>query len=114
MSRPLAVEADLRLTVDGEEITVSGAGTHLVVAVPTVAAGWRTLQALDTLPTGFATAGTRARDSGLSIDVTYEGVTVARLGPYVEPNALSRALGVTPARIWLGAIARALGRRLAR
>ncbi|WP_336344758.1 hypothetical protein [Halalkalicoccus ordinarius] len=114
MSRSLAVEADLRLTVDGEEITVSGVDNHLTVAVPTVAAGRRTLRALDALPTEFATAGTRARDSGLSVDVTFEGVTVARLGPFVEPDALSRALGIAPARVRPGAIVRALGRRLIR
>lgn len=114
MSRSLAVEADLRLTVDGEEIMVSGADNHLTVAVPTVAAGRRTLRALDALPTEFATAGTRVRDSGLSVDVTFEGVTVARLGPFVEPDALSRVLGIAPARVRPGAIVRALGRRLIR
>lgn len=114
MSRSLAVEADLRLTVDGEEITVSGADGHLVVAVPTVVAGRKTLRALDALPTEFATAGTRARESGLSLDVRFEGITVARLGPFVEPDALSRALGIAPARIRPGALVRALGRRLVR
>lgn len=114
MARPLAVEADLRLTVDGEEITISGVGTHLTVVVPTVAAARQTLRTLGALPTGFEPVGTHVRDSELSVDVTFEGVTIARLGPYVEPDTLSEVLGIAPARLWPGAVCRAVVRRLTR
>jgi hypothetical protein len=114
MPRALAVEADLALAVDGEEISVSGSGSHLVVSVPSIAAARKALRALDALPTGFEPAGTRIRDAELSVDVEFEGVTVARLGPYIEPDALSRALGFAPARVWPGALVRAFVRRLTR
>ncbi|WP_331233157.1 hypothetical protein [Natronorarus salvus] len=94
----LAVEVDLTLETEGEELSISGEGQHLTVDVPSIGAAKRTLRGIGTLP--VERLGTGFVEEQLSADVRIHGVVVARIGPYVEPTRLSRALGVAPARVY--------------
>ena len=105
----LAVEVDLTLTTEGEELSVSGEGQHLTVDVPSIGAAKRTLRGIGTLPFERLGAGFIAEE--LSAEVRLHDVTIARIGPYVEPTRLSRALGVAPARVYPTAAIRAALRR---
>ncbi|KYH25519.1 hypothetical protein HAPAU_21930 [Halalkalicoccus paucihalophilus] len=112
MGTALAVEADLRLTVEGHPVEISGSGTHLTVATSSLRGAIAVLRSLGTLSELVEPVGTRFVAADLSADVEVRGIVIARIGPHVEPNALSRALGVAPARVWPGAVLRSLGREL--
>jgi hypothetical protein len=100
--RPLDVDADLTLTVDGAAVSIRGYGDLVVVSAPSLAA-LRTLAR-----TGASHLGTerldRLRDADVTLDVRVRGRSVARLGAGVDPGPLSRALGVDPARVSLGGL----------
>lgn len=108
MGPALVVEADLELDVEGHPVSVSGSGEHLTVATPTVEGAMAVLRGLGTLSDLIEPVGSRFAAADLSADVETCGVVIARIGPYVEPTALSRLLGVAPARVWPGAVCRAL------
>lgn len=108
----LAVEADLSLTVEGQPVAISGSGEHLTIATPSIQAAITVLRNLGTVSELIEPAGSRFVDANLSADIEVAEVVVARVGPHVEPNALSRALGISPARIWPGAAFRAARREL--
>lgn len=112
MDRAIAVEADLELAVEGHPVSVTGSGTHLTVGIESVCGAIAVLQSLGTVSELVEPLGSRVVDAELSADVTVGGTTVARIGPHVEPTALSRALGVAPARVWPGAVARVAIREL--
>ncbi|ADJ15529.1 hypothetical protein [Halalkalicoccus jeotgali] len=112
MGPALAVEADLELVVEGHPISVTGSGSHLTVASPTVRGAVAVLRGLGTAGDLFGSVGSRFVAADLSADVDVDGSTVARIGPHVEPNALSELLGLAPARVWPGALVRALLRDL--
>ncbi|MEM4781329.1 MAG: hypothetical protein QXG03_07210 [Halalkalicoccus sp.] len=112
MARAPAVEADLSLTVEGHPVSVSGSGTHLTIATSSLRAAVTVLGSLGTLAELVEPFGSRFVEADLSADVEVDGVVVARIGPHVEPNALSRALGIAPARLWPGALCRAALREL--
>lgn len=107
MDRALAVEADLSLTVEGQPVSVSGSGNHLTVSVPTVRGAITILRGLGTITELVEPFGSRLVESDLSADVEVAGVVVARIGPHVEPTALSERLGIAPAQVWPGAVVRA-------
>lgn len=112
MGPALAVEADLRLTVEGHSVEISGSGTHLRIATPSIAGTIAVLRSLGTISDLIEPLGTRFVEANLSADVEANGVVIARVGPHIEPNALSRALGIAPARAWPGAVCRAALRDL--
>lgn len=112
MGRALAVEADLDLTVEGQSVSVRGSGEHLTVGIETVRGAITVLRNLGTVTELVGPFGTRFVEADLSADIVVEGVVVGRIGPHVEPNAISRALGITPARVWPGAVLRAAFREL--
>jgi hypothetical protein len=100
----LAVEADLSLTVEGQPVSISGSGEHLTISIRTVRGAIAVLRNIGVLADLIEPLGSRVVDANISADVETSGVVVARLGPYVEPNALSRRLGVAPARIYPKAV----------
>lgn len=112
MGAIVAVEADLELTVEGQALTVSSTGNHLTISIETVRGAITVLRNIGVLADLIEPLGSRAVDGEISADVETSGVVVARLGPYVEPNALSRALGVAPARVYPEAVATATYRDL--
>lgn len=114
MGRALAVEADLELVVEGHPVDVTGSGSHLTVATPNLRGAIAVLRSLGTTAELVEPLGSRFVGADLSADVAVGGTTVARIGPHVEPNALSRALGVAPARVWPSAVARAAVREVGR
>ncbi|MFC6906337.1 hypothetical protein [Halalkalicoccus tibetensis] len=112
MDRAIAVEADLELAVEGHPVSMTGSGTHLTVGLESVSGAIAVLRSLGTITELIGPLGSRFVDAELSADVAVGGTTVARIGPHVEPTALSRALGVAPARVWPGAAARVAVREI--
>ncbi len=114
MEAALAVEADLSLSVEGHSVEISGSGTHLTIATPSVEGAITVLRSLGTLSALIEPLGSRFVAADLSADIEANGVVIARIGPHVEANALSRLLGISPARAWPGAFLRALVREFVR
>lgn len=112
MTRALAVEADLSLTVEGQPVSVTGSGSHLIISVPTVRGAITVLRNLGTVTELVEPFGSRFVESDLSADVEVGEVVIARIGPHVEPNALSKRLGIAPAQVWPGAVVQAALREL--
>lgn len=112
MTAALAVEADLDLTVEGQSVDVSGSGNHLTIGVSTVRGAITLLRNLGMVSALIGPLGSRFVATNLSAAVEVDGIAIARIGPHVEPNALSRALGIAPARVWPGAGLRAVVREL--
>ncbi|QCJ48056.1 MULTISPECIES: hypothetical protein [Haloprofundus] len=107
--RPLDVTAELTLTVEDEDVRVVGYGELVVVDAPSLAGALALLRGTGRLPTERFGENVRAAD--VTVDVRVDGVSVARLGPGIRPDALSRRVGVAPARLSLGGAALALLRR---
>ncbi|MFN3596833.1 MAG: hypothetical protein ACK41D_06145 [Rubricoccaceae bacterium] len=98
--RPLHVDADLRIRVDGapHEVRVTGHGARVQVDVPDRATALRL--ARDARALGGPREALAALTGGLSeadvdVDVHVAGRRVARLGPRARPGAATRALGRT-------------------
>ncbi|WP_122088294.1 hypothetical protein [Halalkalicoccus subterraneus] len=106
MVRALAVEADLEITVEGHSISVSGSGKHLTIGVDSIRGSITVLRSFGTVSELIELLGTRFVGADLSAAIDVDGITVARIGPHTEPNALSRVLGISPASVWPGPIAR--------
>lgn len=107
MTRTLAVEADLVLSVEGHSVSVSGSGKHLTIDIDSIRGAIIVLRSLGSVSEPVEPLGARFIGADLSADVEVGGVTVARIGPHTEPNALSRVLGISPVRVRPGALVRA-------
>jgi len=114
MSLPLDVLADLTLAVDGEDIRIQGDGELVVVDLPTLRAGRRLLQSgpwsgavRQKRTQQFNTALTTA---GITVDVRYQGDTIARVGARARPNAAARLLDLGDVEVRPGAAIRAEAR----
>jgi len=98
----LRVEVDLDATVDGDPVRIRTGDGRIEVFAERLGV----LRELSTLrealpsPVGDAVKGV---PTGIHVG----GVEVARIDPGVPPGALSRALGVAPARVDVGGVARA-------
>lgn len=112
MAPALVVEADLDLTVEGNPVGIAGSGTHLTVTTPTIEGAITVLRSLGPLSESVEPFGSRFVAAKLSADVEVAGVVIARIGPYVVPNTLSRLLGIDPARLYPRALVRAGYREL--
>ncbi|MFC4356407.1 hypothetical protein ACFO0N_00420 [Halobium salinum] len=99
--RPLAVDADLTLTVAGSPVQVRGYGDLVVVDAPDFRTAATMVRGGRQLLTPFGAALDRG---DLTVDVRVDGGSVARLGPGVESGVVSRALGATPAKVSLGGV----------
>jgi len=110
---PLSVAADLRLAVDGAELSVrASGGNRLFVDFPglrTAVAAARSLAGeRDRLDDADATL----RTTELTVEVRVRGSTVAVLGRAADPGGLSRRLGLHPLELRIGGGLSALGREL--
>lgn len=93
--RPLDVEADLTLEVDGEPVRIVGSGRSLVVDAPTRRSARRLLQSgplADDRAARLADVNGALREAGVGADVRVQGRTVARLGVGARPGTVSRLL----------------------
>ncbi len=113
--RPLQVEADLTLTVDGEAVDVAGYGDLVVVEVP----GLRALRELgrgadmlEGLSLPAAAGADLAAGADVTVDVRVRGVSIARIEPGRSAGPVADLLGVAPARPSLVGLLRALLREL--
>ena len=104
----LAIEADLRVSVDGHRVTVSGYDDLVAIDCPSFLA-LRPLRARD---------GDRAMDlaaglasTGLTLELRVRGVPVARLGDAADPSPVARALGLGPVQLFYADVLLALVRR---
>jgi hypothetical protein len=109
----LAVEADLDVSVGGEEFSVVsvGNGERLLVEAPSLAAGVRAAHRAPPKPY-LERLDAALRTGDLAAEIRVRETTVATLGAGSRPGALSRRLGATPFEIRaLGALA-AVGREV--
>lgn len=97
---PLTVAADLTLSVDGAQATVSSTGDRLFVEIPSVVSAVELLNGLP--PTEFRRIHEVLTATDLALEVRAHRRTVAVLGAGARPGPLSRWLGVFPLelRVW--------------
>lgn len=94
---PLDVDADLTVETDDWTGTVRGHGDLVVVDVPS-------LSAARSLARTAAPMADPVADAGVTVDLRVRGVSVATVGPDVDPGLLSRVLGLAPARVRPGGL----------
>lgn len=102
----LHVEADLSIDVGGETVRVTGGGDSLRIEAPSFRAARRLLDGSEALPADIDPGTAGRLDAPIAVAV--RGETVARVGGDVRPNRLARLAGVTPARVSLWGVLRAL------
>lgn len=102
-SDQFSIDADLTVTIDGTEVTVSSVDGRLRVEAPTISVARKLGDITDVVPPGLAAEAGRVR-----ADIFVGGHRVAYTGPGVHPGPLSRAAGVTPAKLDVPGAIRAL------
>ncbi|MEM1127149.1 MAG: hypothetical protein AAGI71_10905 [Bacteroidota bacterium] len=104
MKAPLDILADLRIDVDGEAVTVSGAGDRVVVNVPSPQVAQKILRT----PLPGVQQDRRAQlrrvseelhGAGVTLDVHLQGTPLARLGKEARPGGWSRLLNLGQAEV---------------
>lgn len=118
MSRPLFVDADLDLSVDGHPVRIHGTGREVVVEVDRAQTAWRLFRAHRPGADAVRSLTDLLHHHDVDVEVHVAGRPVGRMGATAEPGRLSRALGV-PVEIdrpvvprgafWAGAALLALG-----
>ncbi|WP_348608717.1 hypothetical protein [Halobaculum rarum] len=99
----LCVAVDVEATVDGERLTVRSSDGRIDVSADSL----RTLRRLGSLWESLPNRIGRSLDRA-PIGVHVGDVEVARIDPGVPAGPLARALGVAPARLDVGGVARAV------
>ncbi|OZC03973.1 hypothetical protein [Rubricoccus marinus] len=94
MRRPLHIEADLDLTVDGHPVAVRGQGKRVVIEVDEPQTAWRVMRAHRPGADLVRTLAGLLRDHDVDVEVQVGGRAVGRIGSEAEPGLISRALGV--------------------
>ena len=92
--RPLFVEADLDLSVDGHPVAVRGEGQHVTIEVDDRRTAWRVARASRPGANMVRVLAAKLEEHGVDVDVHVGGKAVGRMGPSADPGRLSRALGV--------------------
>ena len=90
--RPLAIDADLDVSIDGHAMKIAGHGRHLVIDVASVRTAWRLFR-----DRSFASQVTNGmlpvlNAAGIVVDVRVAGRSVGRAGPGVQTNRMGRWL----------------------
>lgn len=107
---PLAVEADLELTVDGARVDVRSTGDRLFVEFPSLPAVARALRGS---PPGETTKiGSLLAVTDLTVEVRSRGRTVAAIGADAPAGPLSRWLGTAPAQVRPAGLVAAVGQEV--
>ncbi|WP_254280122.1 hypothetical protein [Haloarcula marina] len=104
----LAVDADLRVDVDGRTLSVVGYDDMVAVGVPSLPAAlslWRRL------PVDPMDAAAVLASVGLTAELRVRGVPVARLGDDATPSSLARRLGLGPVELVPDGVVLAVTRR---
>lgn len=100
MALPLSVLADLRLSIDGEDLSIHGDGERIVVQAPRLRAVRRLLTSGPLAMGDTQQSATRLSEAlslaGLTLEVRVQGDLIARIGADATPNAIGRMLQVGP------------------
>ncbi|MEM1056930.1 MAG: hypothetical protein AAGI52_15515 [Bacteroidota bacterium] len=94
MPRPLFVDADLRLTVDGAPVRITGSGRDITVDVDRAQTAWRLFRAHRPGADAVRSITDLLDTHDVDVEVQVGGRPVGRVGATAEPGRLSRALGV--------------------
>lgn len=94
MRRPLHIEADLDLTVDGHPVAVRGHGQRLVIEVDQPSTAWRVYRSNRPGAHAVRSIADLLRDHDVDVEVQVGGRALGRVGPSAEPGPLARAFGV--------------------
>ncbi|WP_248896689.1 peptide ABC transporter ATP-binding protein [Haloplanus halobius] len=95
--RPLDIDADLTLDVDGETVSIRGYGDLIVVSAPSVGVAWSLARTAGPLLDQLSAAD-------VTLDCRVQGRSIARVVPGDGPGPLSRTLGLAPARLSVGGL----------
>jgi hypothetical protein len=87
------VEANLSLTIEGEECAVWSESDLLVVNVPTVSSARRLLTGVEQLPLDPRDMIPGLERTGLTVELRLQHAPVARFGADVEPSSLAAFAG---------------------
>lgn len=89
----VTVDANLSLTVDGEECTVWSESDLLVVNVPTVTAARSLLSGVETLPVPLRELLSRLEATATTVEIRLQHAPVARFGADVAPSRVAAVAG---------------------
>ncbi|WP_435335217.1 hypothetical protein [Haloarchaeobius sp. TZWWS8] len=106
----LSVDADLRLSVGSETVSMYGYGRTVVVEVPSIRAARAFRRASRQPPVERLFDALKA--SGGSLDLRVNGVSVAGFDHRSKSGPLSRVLGFRPATVYPEGILMAVLRRI--
>jgi hypothetical protein len=90
---PVTVDADLALTIDGQECAVWSESDLLVVNVPTLTAARRLLSGVETLPVPLQELLSGLERTATTVELRLQHAPVARFGADVEPSSLATLAG---------------------
>ena len=105
--RHLTVEADLVLTVNGEEVQIDGRDDLLTIDLPSLRAGRALLHSgpfVSDRVDRFKMADWLLRDVGLTANVNLRGQHIARLGKEARPGRIARLLRLGQAEVYPGSV----------
>ena len=101
--RPLFVDADLDMTVDGHAVAVRGSGQRVTIEVEDRPTAFRLARASRPGARGVRTLSGVLEEHGVDVEIHVGGEAVGRLGPSAEVGRIADALGlpveVTPEAI---------------
>ncbi|WP_022836342.1 hypothetical protein [Salisaeta longa] len=106
--RPLSIDADLSITVDGAPVTVRGRGATLMVEVPRLRTFRQLADAAGATRTEWLDAALRHGD--LTLEIRCDGTVLGRLGAGAQPNASARLLRLAQAEVHPARAARVAAR----
>lgn len=90
---PLAVDANLDVTIGEDRCAVWDEDGRLVVNAPTFAAARSLLDGVDAIPGGQQRLTEELSRAALTVEVRVRHAPVARIGPDVRPSSLADVLG---------------------
>jgi hypothetical protein len=90
---PVTVDADLALTIDGQECAVWSESDLLVVNVPTLTAARGLLSGVGTLPVPLRDLFSGLEATAMTVELRLQHAPVARFGADVDPSRLATIAG---------------------
>lgn len=107
---PLAVEANLEVTVDGTRADVRSTGDRLFVEFPSLGGA---IRAARNVPQTRITEGAALLGAtGLTVEVRSRDRTIVAMGADAPAGPLSQWLGTAPAQVRVGGLLGAVGQEL--
>lgn len=108
---PLAIEANLEVTIDGTRADVRSTGDRLFVEFPSLGGAIRAARSFPQTRTNEVAELLAA--TGLTVEVRSRNRTVVAIGTDAPAGPLSQWLGAAPAQVRVGGIAAALSQEVA-